>query len=531
MDWTHTAGDQVFATPFWPLLVSAVGAAVCVWILLSARFRQVAYPGEPRGGVKATLPFLIPAALCVVGWLLGVLGSVFGSLFTARKDAWSIFPSYFLLVVVCVLLASVMAAAWFFRRPRPAPSGRHAWALVAAWALSLSGVAQAGYLSTLGEYPHLDDDWQAHVHQGQKARVAARFWSDLVRPGWTLGPPAAVDTSEVGSTTVRLEASRLLAATWLQQRFRVGQELGPAGFPLRVGNRWYYTRERSRVDSLWQGVSRSEARLTLEITGTRVHRGLRQFSVKRKSGLFWIYALDGKLYAHDGDRLRRSNKKAAHPELKIGAPGATKTYAFDLLTGSCLGVALPGKQYQIPGPCDCLASSGGNPFSVLLMVVTVGAAAPGLSDDEQVFLTRSVAGPRDAKAAAVTPHTASKPGPFARDRTDNDKVTTRDVCGALRGNKPVDMERYCVVLEPRDPSGAARLARRLREDKRVSVKVVKGAVAGRLWHGDVREDLGLRLEQVPVPAHGCPTFRCRDVLRGAPPAGVKRVFVNPAYCR
>lgn len=35
----------------------------------------------------------------------------------------------------------------------------------------------------------------------------------------------------------------------------------------------------------------------------------------------------------------------------------------------------------------------------------------------------------------------------------------------------------------------------------------------------------------PLHSHGCPTYRCKDLVEGKPPAGVKRGFVDDAYCQ
>ena len=538
MEWTHTDGDHTYATSLIPLLLAAAGLGLVVWMQFAARWRLAVVAHGQRGGIQAALPVMLVGGLVVAAGCVTAGRSFFSNILIVKLDAWQLFGKLLSLELSCALGATLLVGVWLFRRARGSGAGRDRL-MVGAWILSLMGVAHLAYVVALGRWPSLDDDWQAWVHQGQEARIAPRFWSDLPRSGWTLGAPRPIDTRKPGKTTVVLRVSRFLAHVALTRTFQVRRELGHPSFPLRVGNRWVYARKRSRVDSLWRPSHSVTDRVVLEVTGTRVQRGLRQFSVRRtvggKSATAWIYAMDGKLYMASDPHMRRSTRDStAHRALTLPAVGSVAQYSFALLTGDCLGVALPTGPYNISGPCDCLASKGGGPLSAMLMIFTLGAAAPGLSDDERVLLERSVAGPPDAQAAPSMELAALPARAFARDHSARGAATT-SACKALRGHGRLG-GRYCVAFELQNPSRGRRFRAWLKSAHWLFGEQREGQVFVHIWDDKLRKAFGWSIGEEPLPSYGCPTRRCREVLRGPVPRWLKKrvksaTLVANSHCK
>lgn len=177
-------------------------------------------------------------------------------------------------------------------------------------------------------------------------------------------------------------------------------EIAHPGLPLAVGNTWEYEeRQVARGGRLfgllpWNQDGASH-QILLEIKGTQVVDGFRQFELIQKRGelveqRYWLRAKDGSTV------LDREGKAIAW------TPTLDPRKIYTAFDRSCGGLAFPGPNIEIPGPCSC-AKLKTDYGSLFLSIITVGFITPPHSEKKIWVLKKTRAGTGESVESAPLP--------------------------------------------------------------------------------------------------------------------------------
>lgn len=334
---TRVEGGQTYEVSAVPLDIS------CLGLVLSAVIFVVRPRG--RGGQARTLA---GAAMIVLPFVWGLLGAgIFGMQMLAQM--WSASPEpgqLFTGLIVEEHFAAALAFAALgistisggLRRKSGSTHSEAFGAIVAIVAVvTLAGPTHGLMLAWMERCPIIEHDAPKWMHVNRTATVTPSI-PTAGSKAWTAKPVAITPP---GTIKIALRAEHPLVMVRHDITILARDELGPAAFPIRVGNEWRY---RSTA---------SEDEVVLVVKGARDEAGLRVFEIEqRKAGsapaIVSFAAGDGALIVMP---------ESSQPVELRGA--GTKAFYFPFLNAECESVAEPKGSIEVHGPCDCRWSTTG----------------------------------------------------------------------------------------------------------------------------------------------------------------------------
>lgn len=366
--------DLSVTAPLWPL---AVQAGAVAWLLLATLGAYVRGWGLERRGFDWAFGAFVLTGLVAVVVLCGPIAAAGAWRATAPlacagcgAPAAEVFGPLIAgataLAAFSAAVLAIAAARIAFGRWPPARRAELA-AGIAALALGvlteLPGVGYAAWLAWIGPLPGLTAGAPARVHVGH----TVTFTPELVGPaGWVAPPPITMTPDAPSVVAVPLVTTRGPIHLTRTLHFVAGRDAGPAAFPLRVGNRWFYHRWSGRdaggfLFDRHRGWHRTDepVALVVEIVSVDNTGPLRTFVLRATEGArateHRLYAWDGQLYAGDEVVFEML------PEPATADDGTAPCHAAWIDIGGCRCLRVPsGDPTMPPGPLDCRETSGGN---------------------------------------------------------------------------------------------------------------------------------------------------------------------------
>lgn len=430
MYWLVELGGQEYATPMWPLFVTALGLLLVLpagaWAFAVTRRWSWGWNGWRVFGavVVVLLPLLLGIALCVV-WIAAVGGQAS----SAGSDpdctgadlvpAWHVFTRLIVIesamALLTLVISSVIGVVWLGQEPSPGERGRAAPPLAVlglCTLLALGSIAHGVWLTTYGGLPTLELEGPGYVHQDLAASWEMTPRTCLVPEGWSYPEPTPLPTDVRGT----VEHTTTASSRWFEVRrdvqMRVGREQGSPVFPLRVGNRWVYDVHRTSSGRAMFGLlslrrGPAESTVTLEVSGTEIRNGLRLFTMRitngRSSEEMHLFAYEGRVIGLPGRRpwyvLRTAPEPGGYAR-PVTSPQHEGRYGFMLLGASCSGFS--GGPEGPLGPAECHRGAAGYNFMLgfFSTVMTGGLFTLTGGASMQARLRDSSFGPAHAEAVA-----------------------------------------------------------------------------------------------------------------------------------
>ena len=426
--------DHLYSTWTLPLWVSVLGVLICLIAGVIAAVQA------ERGAKVWLLPLALTPVLAVMllglalgpAWLAKVYGAglelpngagpmpgrVFRSLIGGELAAWAAAVGA---VTLGMGLRSLLGGPW---RPQLAlpPLAMAAFGLL----LASAGPVHAGFLLSWGPLPTLHGADGARVHVGRSLDLTPQL-GGTSHPERCEARPLIFAPEQPGEAVLSLQAHCGLLGVQRGTSASGGQDQGPEGFPLAVGNGWVWRHIREwHNQMLWFFPERGRHEgpdLHLRVAGSTQQGPLATWTLQEwtEGGEVLehqIYQWDGQLLAvHDGvpseqvffqletpeaaaelpAQAEGNEGQAAGNEAQAEGSPAPPTQACSLSVfpnASCRCLLAPHAEATLAGPSLCQPRRGAGDDlraigSALLAVMTIGLVIVDPDENPHWVLVRS----------------------------------------------------------------------------------------------------------------------------------------------